>query len=56
MSDFVRGQMGDHPRDATIDVATHELLIDDVKQVEVKKKAAFGKYFCDTRVIGGKSE
>jgi serine/threonine protein kinase len=56
MSDFVRGQMGDRPRDAAIDVSTHELLIDDLKQVEVKKKAAFGKYFCETRVIGGKSE
>jgi len=56
LSDYVRGQIGEKPRKIDETSSAFDLAADDVQQLEVKKKAAFGKYLCETRVIGGKSE
>jgi hypothetical protein len=56
LSDYVRGQIGEKPRKIDEASSAFDLAADDIQQLEVKKKAAFGKYLCETRVIGGKSE
>jgi|694.fasta_scaffold119711_2 hypothetical protein len=56
MSDYVRGQIGEKRLKSDEITSTLDLAADDIQQLEVKKRTAFGSYICETRVIGGKSE